>query len=280
MPFKYYRNDKLALDKHLSHLNQVRLRALPAIDYIQECANEIPGIAEAEKSGMLKGFLYEPSEDELKGLIKNSLAETIDNELDIYYIVHESIEAYKQKPVATVVPTSSRIWLDRIPLYILFTDWLLSSPVIKNDADVKSVIRHELQHIEDSYNGITLGGMLLSDYQLSPNTFGPMFYYALSELRADYRQLEDVLKERFEKGRVGISLELFVDVATNYAKNWQFIRGAFSDLEREIRMFQFIEFKGIVPKRKDNMLILRFNLFGKQAIGYFEEPNTYRILTN
>lgn len=255
---------------NLTSLDRVKKGLIKPQEYIQSQYKCLPEVIQAEKSGILKGFLYEPSDSELEARLREIFSSRTDSEEALQYFVKSSVDGYnstkaKGHAAGILVPGIVGIFGEGIPMYVAFTEELSSSPSIKNEADIRSIIKHELQHVEDEYNGITLGDIHLSYNTISQETFSLAFLEELMELRAVYKELEAAFKEKVETGKVSISPEWFGSQAANYSKHFDYIdKSAKTPLEKRVRELQLKEFKGITPQTKTDSIVIKFNLFGKQ----------------
>lgn len=254
-------------------LYQVKSGAVSPYDYIQERQQCLPELVVARKSGMLKDIIYNPSDNELKSLLRESLYSLTDNPQELQAWIRWEIENYKnrtEKKIGTVFPGIIGVFGKKIPLYVAFTEELFDSPLINNDADVRSVVKHELKHVEDWYNGITLNDIHLSYDTISSRKIRLDFLEQLMELRAYYKELEDVFRENIETGGISVSKSWLGSQAGNYNMYWSFLAGYHvSDLERKLRELQFEQFQGIIPEEKGDKLLMKFNLFGGQKTAEF-----------
>lgn len=257
-------------------INQVRMGIIKPQEYLQ-MQNCLPEVAKAEKIGLLKGLLYQPSDQELETILRELFLPRSDDEQSLQSLVTSSMDSYKGatgEDVAVMVPGIIGIFGQKVPVYIVFTEELFASASVRNDADVKSIlVKHELQHVKDFYHGITLGNIHLSYDTISPKTLRIEFLRELMELRATYAELEAVFKERAGTGNASVSPEWFASVASNYSNFFTYIKeNAATDLEMQVGHFQLQEFRGITPKATNGDILLKFDLFGKQDTAAFKGP--------
>lgn len=249
-------------------LDQVKSGFISPEAYLEERYNCLPEVVKAKESGMLKGFLYSPSEEDLRTLLPELLSNISSDKQSLEGLVLSSIRGYKEDEkdaLGTTLPEIIDVFGARIPIYVGFYENLFSSRVVDNDADVRSMITHELQHVEDYYKGIRLNDVYLSYDTITPKTFRFDFLEQLTELRAIYKELEDIFRERVEKGETSVSSLWFGSQGANYLDDWNSLKEyPASDLEQRVRQLQFEQFKGIVPEKSGDTILIHFNLFGKQ----------------
>lgn len=251
-----------------STLAQVRAGIVSPQDYLNERIMCLPEVVESKNSGMLKGFIYQPSDEYLDTLLRGLFFGRVGDGQELQYLVQSIINSYKTirgKELGAIIPGIIGVFGQGIPIYVAFEKELISSTEINNDADVRSVIRHELQHVKDWYKCITLGEVHLSYDTISSTTFRINFLEQLMEVRGIYIELEDIFRESVKTGRVSVSPQWFGGQASNYAEHYQFIKNEpITDLERRVSQLQIEESKGITPEIRKNQIIIEFNLFGKR----------------
>ena len=251
-------------------LDQAKSGKVTSQKYLNERLNCLPEVLDARDSGMLKGFLYNPSDTELGALLRNLLSGKVNEEQKLSNLVQSSINDYKQAKdnrgvVATRIPGVIDFFGENLPQYIAFTPALFHYPVIKNDADVKSIINHELRHVRDWYGGVKLGNTLISHRTITLNSFRIEFLEQLLELRAVYDELKNIFRERVEEGSTQVSSEFFASRIIDYSNHRGFIQNnPIIDLERRVAEMQLEESKGIIPEIREGKRYLNFNLFGKK----------------
>lgn len=262
-------------------LDQVKKDIIKPQDYLNAQYKCLPEVIKAEESGLLKGIIYQPSDRELEAILRELFSSRANDEQALQYFVRSSIDSYKSPKghVGVIVPGIIGVFGEKLPIYIGVTETLFSSPAIENDADVRSIIKHEEKHAEDWYKGITLGDIHLDYDTISPETFSLKFLEQLMELRAVYGELEDAFREKVQTGKAYISPAWFASEASNYMQHFNYVKNsAKTDLEKKVRDFQLKDFAGITPEIATNdRFLLRFNLFGKQDIAQFwRDPTSSR----
>jgi len=256
-------------------LKQVKLGTVSPEDYLQGRDRCLPEVIEAKNSGMLKGFLYNPSNEELEKLLGDVFSERTSDSERLERLVQSSIESYKSiegDEVGTIIPGIVGVFGEKVPSYVVFREEFFSSPAINNDADVRSIVNHELQHVKDWYEGISLNDIHLSYDTIYPGTLRIEFLQQLMELRAVYAELEDIFDKKVNTDSVSVSQEWLGSQAANYFTYWDsIVKYPTTDLEKRVRELQFEQFKGITPKVEGDQILITFNLFGKQEIAKIEK---------
>jgi hypothetical protein len=244
-------------------------------DYLNDISGCMSEVKDAQKSGMLKGIMYEPTNNELELILNELLSGIAEDKQELKSLIQSSIESYHDSDggdAAVIIPGIVGVFGQKIPILLAFNETLFSSPSINNDADVISIIKHELRHVEDWYDGITLDNIHLSYDDLSQGTLTIDFLSNLMELRGIYAELEAAFKETVETGKFSISPQWFGSQAVNYSQHWKFLEDYHAtDLEKEVREKQFEQFNGIVPKIGTDKISLKFNLFGGKKEASFKK---------
>lgn len=251
-------------------LQQVRSGIVEPRAYIREMELCLPEAAHAKSSGTLKGVIYEPSDQELETLLKQLFFEAGANEQEVPVLTQASLNGYKTireatQPHGMLIPNLAGFFGMEIPSYVVFTERMLQLPQIKSDSDVRIQFIHELQHIEDWYNGVTMGDIYL-DAETAMGKLGDDFLQGIFELRAHYRALESILTEFHEKGSTSISPQLFYAESRNYHQYWDFLQNyRATGLEIEVRARQLRQSSGIVPERNNaGLVLIHSTLFGEK----------------
>lgn len=247
------------------NIQQVKAGLASPVDYLNERFNCLPEVVEARKSGMLKGFLYEPSNEKLEAIFKDYFFGRAGSEKNLSLIVNSNLSSYtrakEKNPTAIMTPSILLVFGQKSGFYIAFTKEMLSSK-ISNDADIGSLIKHELQHVKDWHDGIRLGNINLSYPTISLLT--TEFIENIVELRARYEELVSIFKNAIEKNKFSFSVSprYFANMGVHYAAHWNFINNKpATNLEQDISQLQLKEFEGITPETRASEVILRFNLF-------------------
>ncbi len=253
-------------------LYQVQAGQVSPQDYLDERFRCLPEVVEARKAGMLKGFVYNPSDRELEDIAKElCFAHQTCTQQELQYATQSAKDGYKERSKIGSAATISEFTLfgQKVPLYVVFAPhFLYSSDAVNNDADVRSTIIHELKHVKDFYKGISLDDIHLSSSTISPKTFNVDFLVNLWELRGEYEELKDMFRERVEKGSVSVSSSRILFNAIDYSNYWRLLESyPANELEDRVRKLQFKEFSGIVPERiGEDEILIRFNLFGREEM--------------
>lgn len=261
------------------NLDQVKIGTIKPKDYLQTQFECFPKVKEAKNSGVLKGFLYQPSDQEQETILRTLYSTRTTDEQTLQHLIRSEIDNYKNLKgghVGSIMPSNVSIFGQKVPLYIIFKGELFTSPAIKNNADVASIAEyHERQHAEDWHNGITLDNIHLAYHTISPETFSLTFLEQLMELRATYRELEAAFKDKVETGKISISSEWFTSQSVNYSRHYSHVKqNAITDLEKRVRDLQLQEFRGITPEITADSIIVKFDLFGKRDSAILKKSGT------
>ena len=205
-----------------SNLSQIKDHKELHEDYLIRAVRCLPEFTAAKDSGMLKGFLYDPSDKKLEISLEELFSQIARDGGELKVLVQRGIANYKGRHPDTAAMLSAGIvslFGHNVASYIIFTQRLFSHSSVKNDADVISLFKHDLKHVEDYYKGITLGNMHLSSNQILADELRVDFYKNLMELRAEYTELRNAFKERVDFGRTSISPKWFGFKMGNYYCN-------------------------------------------------------------
>jgi len=256
-------------------INDVKNGKISPQYYIDELFECLPDVQQARKKGMLAGFIYNPTNEEIEAMIGQFLSPDERTD-DIEPFINEIVKSSKGDIHAYLFPGFMYLFGAKKPVYVGFRDSIFyseSGTGIANDADVESIVKHEIQHVDDIYHGINLGGVELSYETISPDTFRADFFENLLELRAEYKQLSEFFKDvSAEKRKSMISAYRFGNTAGHYNAHWQFLAGyPATEMEERVRNAQFQEFSGILPEDEGNSFFLNVDLFGIHKRPFFRK---------
>jgi len=247
-------------------------------DYLDDRFNCVPEVVDARNDGTLKGFLNNPTNEELEVLITDLLSQIIPDEKKLREAVMLSIHIYNSpaqdvsgKKVITyarIIPPITDIVGQGVPIYIDWNDNIFTNPNIKNDSDIESLIRHEVEaHSYDVVNGFELDGKLIDSSMLATGQIDNDFFQELLELRAEHLELKKLILEYAETGEYSINFLLVRDRFIFYNDHWSYLVGnTRNKTERKLRDAQFKQFVGIVPHVFGNRLMMMYNLDGEKGI--------------
>lgn len=265
--FAQYRQDAQPDCRY--NFSQVKAGLVSSNDYLDERSRCLPEADIARRAGKLGGFLYNPTDAQLEVIFRKMFSKIAKNPRELNSLIQSSINSYSKSKNSTMglgllVPGTIDNFGARIPVYTAFLPKLFLAGGVTNDAEMRSIVNHELKHIEDWYSGITLSGIYLSRKTIAPSTMRIEFLENLMELRALYKELEDIFKERMAKRTVSVSQQWIGSRGAAYSRYWESIKSPTTDLEKAVRDTQFDDFKGIIPERSDNIVTIKFNLNGNQ----------------
>jgi hypothetical protein len=266
------------------NINDARAGEVTPENYLQNLEDCLPRIQEAKDTWNFGGFLYEPSDDELEEVFTGIFSDFAKDDEDLQYLVQSSIDGYRKEELdpnilGKVMPSIVGAFGKGLRTYVVIQPSLFDpdSPFIKNNADVESLVDHEIKHVEDVYEGINLGDNLHISFDvLGPYMIRKDFFGKLGELRAVYKELEQIFRERIVTGETSISNEWLVSQAKNYRNHWEFIESnASTELEIIVRDEQLERFKGIrsFEALDGNGFVLNFDLFGYERQLRVYDPN-------
>ncbi|MDI6721305.1 MAG: hypothetical protein QMD85_02870, partial [Candidatus Aenigmarchaeota archaeon] len=108
-----------------SSVYQVRSGIIKPEAYFQDLEHCLPDVIEAKKSGILKGILYNPSDEKLQVLLR----EMFFGRTDVDALVQSSLAAYKGargEEVGTLIPEILGTFGQKFPLYLVLKEELFS----------------------------------------------------------------------------------------------------------------------------------------------------------
>src|SRR3989344_348838 len=252
------------------HLWQVRSGIVAPGVYIRSLEDCIPEAAAAKKAGVLKGFVYNPSNAELEALLMSSLSRLVTDKDTLQKRVLEGINLYRAQMAsagATLIPEARVAFGNRTPVSVGFAENMFSSADIKTEADFRSVVYHMLKNAEDWHNNIRLKDAD-TVFALNPSALKDEFLSRIMNVRADYAELENIFKGTSERGVLPVSIDWFANRALSYSKSLKsFTDYHATSLERKIRKYQLNEFKNIIlQETKEGMTITYIGPDGRKII--------------
>ena len=191
-------------------LEDVRKGIISPNLYLQELLAVSKEAIEARDRGILKGFFFEPSSEELEEFLRNSLSVKIKDkqELEDSIAFHIKNNKFSYGDTASVIIYQPHFGKE-IPGYVMFSRNFLRS---ERDADVLSIIRHELKHLVDYSQGIKLGDIVLN-YE-NAKDINKSLLSDVHECRAYFTELEAAFKELADTGKLSISPDRFYHCAS------------------------------------------------------------------
>ncbi|MBW2979826.1 hypothetical protein KY360_00235 [Candidatus Woesearchaeota archaeon] len=287
--FRFAYNSRKQSDVHISaQSNGSALESQasgpdPGLTFAQACNNpeligrflqeySSPEVADAKQRGLLRGLLCEPTDETLERVLREVISAKLSDEKVIQARVSEAVKGYHltyeraEGAYATVLPATVGLFGEGMSEYIAVRRRVFSpSSGIKNDADFRSLIRHELKHCEDWSEGVNLGNDRLCYQSISPDTFSLDYLHHLMELRAVYTELEGIFREKLETGRPHVSMAWLASQCGNYKTHWNFVKNrSATPLESRVGQRQLEEYRGIAPISKGDILNILFDLYGKK----------------
>jgi hypothetical protein len=241
--------------------------------YIQERTQCLDGAQSASRSGNLLRVLFDPGRDVLTAELNSAYAKLNFTTPDIAALTASTVSNLGNGDnfaLAEIAPTLMEYFGCAVPVFIIVNRSIVQSSYIHNDADIESLFNHELQHVADWHDGITLPDAKIDDAAFKAGTASAKWIVQLMEMRADYRVLSVIYKDQAERDSIRSSYEWFSSQAPNYLDHWNGIATvAQSGLEKAAFSNQRTEFKGIMPEVSGDSLLMHFNLYGKSNTAVF-----------
>jgi hypothetical protein len=228
-------------------------------EYLTKQYNKLKISQDLNSKGIVLGILYNPSEEELRAKFRE-ISQTNTNEVftkekeDL--AVKRSLLTKDRLGCATIYPSITQDIGKKLPCYLIFWDQFFKEPYIKNDADVRSIERHEGFHALINYWGMFIRNKTKDQ---------PSVYYIENEVIAtelmELGALHYQIKCFYDNGREieGPSRELKNEVFSNYAAIYSYLYNYLNTdataSEKEGIIAQLRKFDDIVPvMQKDGSL--------------------------
>lgn len=264
--FAQYKQDLQPNCKYI--LPQVRAGLVSPNEYVDEWSRCLPEAVILRREGKLGGFLYNPTDEELVALHKKTLQKVSRNPAELNRWVQEGINTYhsvqSSGDLGILVPARTEVFGSGNTFYVAFSPISLQSNGLTNDSEMRSLSLHELQHVRDFSGGIRLGKYQLSRPDLERGRITVDFLQNLAELRAGYKELKYIFLETIIKKNPPVTVKYLAGRGVKYHKYWQAVQNAKTGLEKTVRDIQFVDFKGIIPERQDNIVTIYFNINGNK----------------
>jgi hypothetical protein len=224
-------------------------------------------------SGKLLGLLFDPSEKTLTEEFTRAYGGRGFTTLETAGFIDATLAGLgKTESIALAEISSIRMdyFARGTPVFILLHRLLVSSTYVRNDHDMQGIFAHELQHVDDWHDGLDIRGVKLDSKSLADASISADWLIPLMELRADYKVLTLVYKDRVEFDSAAYSFEWFASQAPNYMLHWNAVSDlARTDLEMKVAGLQKTEFAGMVPELKGDSLFLHYDLYGRKETATF-----------
>ncbi len=236
-------------------------------DYIMDF-EDMPEVMAAKTSGTLKGFLYDPTDQELEDKLSELFKGKLDEKVIKSFAVPQKIREYHthvQKHNPVTIPTIlGGVFGKPVKLYMAFGKDFLNT--VESDNELRSRIIHELQHVEDMYYGFSLDGKPVDLGPLSSSKEISGLIDTLREFRAYHKQLEDLLGSYIQTGNSGVREAFFGTMALYYLHYYEELDTSCSPSAdtRKIRDQHFECFKDITVQRIVDGIRLDYDILGKK----------------
>ncbi len=240
-------------------IDQVISGIITPQQYVQELFDTFPEAQNARRNGGLKGFIYDPSQEEFRRIFTENYDHRPIETLRFGEIFNRSIRCFKEADEDKESPafTTSPTFGIKIPRYVVFKrGFFTKNFFLRNDEDVKGIVSHELQHVKDLYDGITLGNEHL-DYGSFKKGIRIKFLDSLAEFRAYGKQVKSFVEVLVKTGRYSESEDYIKHTCLNYLDYRNKLESfPANQLENDLRNFQFAEFSGISMVETDTEYLL------------------------
>ncbi len=147
------------------------------------------------------------------------------------------------------------------PVYVVFLKGF--EDIVETDEEFSMHTRHELRHVEDAYNGITL-----ENFRITGNMpeVGVDFITNIGELRATHDTAMHIYKAFKSNGALTVPSSYFASEANRYASYWKLVKTGGTATERMLADLQLAEFSDITPEEllSDGAIKVTFNASGEK----------------
>lgn len=233
--------------------------------YIREITYSMSEIARKKSSGMLQYILYNPTDDEVSQAVRESMIGRGYAGDAIEDVVYVSLDAYHEtqndaRNVATVTPATVEIFGSHIPMHVIFNENFADH--VESDEEFRMHTRHELVHVEDFYNGITLGNFHITGNQPE---ISPEFIKNIGELRATHYTSMQMYELFRGRGTFPVSKNYFGHETSKYASYWKMMKRGGTKTETMLAELQLAEFSDMVPEEIGNRQVkITFDVMGEK----------------
>lgn len=168
-------------------------------EYLKQLEKELS----KDNPGLL-GILYEPTDAEMRELLRENLRETAVDERDLESLLQKEMESFwfsmkSEDNAAFVAPLDSRtVGKKRFIIVRKNTITGMGNRRVQTEGDIRSIIGHELEHVKDYLKGIVVNGVDLFQAR-NEGRITEKFFRAFTEVRACHEELRKMLKSR-ERG--------------------------------------------------------------------------------
>lgn len=198
------------------------------------------------------GFIYGPTESQMRGLFEESLREVAVDQEDLNELVEKELKNYRKAMrmgvvAAFVVPTNPRAMGRK--RYVVIKKGMFSAKKARTEGDVRSILEHEMRHVRDGKNGVVIDGIDIYK-AVEEGAISTGFFNAILEVRALHPQLEIVIGDwvngkgkKFSKGHFYCATFQYFSNATLLSM------GATNDLEKQLARAVLRQYGSIRPDR-------------------------------
>jgi hypothetical protein len=160
-----------------------------AADYINHINETMPEIQKAKSERLLNGIYFNPSDSELEEILSHHLTTRgFETGTESFQTVIDDLTIGYKNNKDNIFTLSSVPRGDGNATSIFVKPSFFSEEAIETEEDSRNVVRHELKHVDDSYDGVSHDGQTLDESRLGKN-FRINYY----ELRATIAEIDYIL---------------------------------------------------------------------------------------
>lgn len=253
-------------------LSRVRSGNYDAYSYVREVAGRTPEVQKLASAGAIASILYGLSPQEFAAVHRQLLAGRVHEEIlnsglaELERPSPSLIEQFSRNPTAT----SAFLYELRLPMFIHIPKLLIESPdyaFIESEDDLRAVLKHEAQHVTDTFYGIQYGdGTRITREDYGLGKVSPGFMGSLYEVRAHYWQIYDAVAANLGVTQAKYSIRLVKNCLASYQAHWNNIAAMkLNETEKRIWDLQRKDMPGITPFLDNGVPAVRFELEGIKA---------------
>ena len=241
--------------------------------YLDDKTRCVPEIVSEMASGRLKGLIFAPSDAEIERIARTQLSPHVNSPRALNSLVTSVINEYSSylkqpdpvlgtHPLANVFPLQIGLIGGGLAAYIIILPEFFRSKYLIADGDGISILRHELKHVKDLFQGIQLGNDKISINEVSNGNISPKFLRYIVELRGYYTELYNWFESKVKLKQVPTSTDFLGQVVGAYSRMREYVQNEpKTPFERRIGQTQLKETSGVSTKRNGNVISLNCDLF-------------------
>lgn len=231
-------------------LEDVRNGSKEPRDYVKQLEKKL-----AKDRAGLERILYEPSEEEMRILLRENLMQSAVSQEDLEGLLRNEMEYFRfsvasEDNAAFIIPSHPRT-LGKKRFIVVRKNPLVGKKTSSTvtEGDLGNKIRHELKHVEDYEKGITVNGVDLFK-AVQEKSITKQFFIAIIEARAYHKQLEEILESITKGDNITFSRVNLGTALVHYFRNIFLVMNPSTSYERELGRDALAPCRSIKPSFK------------------------------